>query len=185
MNIEKYLHSRKGIIDEGLCRYMPGESDYPEIIGQAVRYSALNGGKRLRPILVLAASEAVSESWQDAIPVACAIEMIHTYSLIHDDLPCMDDDDVRRGKPSCHREYGEAIALLAGDALLTEAFGVLLDYGKNRFVDKQKLLSIVEEIVKATGISGMIGGQVVDVLSEGKDVDFQVLSYIHILFHFL
>jgi len=123
--LKAYLQDRQKIVEEALERYLPGENKTPADIYKAVRYSVFNGGKRIRPILCLAAADAVGGDLGPAIPVACALELIHSYSLIHDDLPAMDNDDFRRGKPTCHKVFGEDIAILAGDALLTEAFVLL------------------------------------------------------------
>ena len=141
-----------------------------------MRYAVLSGGKRIRPILTLAACEAVGGREKDAMPAACAIELIHSYSLIHDDLPCMDDDDIRRGKPSCHKKFGEALALLAGDALLTLAFQVLSSADPK---NSKGHLEITRGIAEATGGSGMIGGQVVDIETQGKEIELPTLEYIN------
>src|SRR5437762_6713371 len=125
MNLKTYLKSRQKMIDRALDRYLPKENVRPATIHKAMRYSLFAGGKRLRPILCLAAAEACGGAVSSAIPLACAVECIHTYSLIHDDLPCMDDDDLRRGRPTCHKVFGEGIAVLAGDALLTLAFEIV------------------------------------------------------------
>jgi geranylgeranyl diphosphate synthase type II len=148
-------------------------------IHRAMRYSIFAGGKRLRPVLIIAAAEAFSAPAEQVYPVACAMEMIHTYSLIHDDLPAMDNDDLRRGRPTCHKVFGEAIAILAGDALLTRAFEVLakLPVPENRYAHK---IEIITEFATAAGtVNALIGGQVVDILSEGKPVDAATLDYIH------
>ena len=134
---------------------------------EAMRYSLLAGGKRLRPILALAACEAVGGEIADAIGLACALEMIHTYSLIHDDLPCMDDDDLRRGRPTNHKVYGEAMATLAGDGLLTDAFKVLVRSSANR-APAAVVLEVVAELSEAAGSAGMVIGQAIDILSEGQ-----------------
>jgi geranylgeranyl diphosphate synthase type II len=143
-----------------------------------MRYSVFAGGKRVRPVLMLAACDAVGGNLEKAIPAACAMEMIHTYSLIHDDLPAMDDDDFRRGNPTNHKVYGEATAILAGDALLTEAFILL---SKDDGGDAAARLKVIQEIATASGSRGMVGGQVVDMESEGKPelIDIATLSYIH------
>ncbi|MBI4778569.1 polyprenyl synthetase family protein [Candidatus Desantisbacteria bacterium] len=174
MDISKYLKTNAKLIDNNLDKYLPPEDEYPDIIHKAMRYSVINGGKRIRPILCLAACETVGGKKEDALMVACAIELIHAYSLIHDDLPAMDNDDFRRGKPSCHKKYGEAIAILTGDALLTHAF-YLISKGKN----PEQNNKILEEISYAISTFGMIGGQVVDMLSENKLPEAPVLQYIH------
>lgn len=163
-------------VNTALKEYLP--QGRPEIIHESMAYSVNAGGKRLRPALVLWTAELLGGDKRQVMPVACALEMIHTYSLIHDDLPCMDDDDLRRGKPTNHVVYGEAIALLAGDALLTHAFEVMTraaEYG----ADARKLLHVVQEVSHAAGSLGMVGGQVVDILSEGKKIDLDTLKYIH------
>ena len=143
-----------------------------------MRYSVFNGGKRIRPILCLAAAEAVGGDIAPVMPVACALELIHTYSLIHDDLPSMDNDDLRRGKPTCHKAFGENIAILAGDALLTEAF-VLLSRLEKVMFSAERRLAVIQEIAYAAGISGMVGGQALDVISEKYVADENTLKEIH------
>jgi geranylgeranyl diphosphate synthase, type II len=176
--LKAYLQDRQKIVEEALEYYLPGEDNIPADIYKAVRYSVFNGGKRIRPILCLAATEAVGGDLGPAIPVACALELIHSYSLIHDDLPAMDDDDFRRGKPTCHKVFGENIAILAGDALLTEAFVILSHVEKVR-LSAERRLAVIQEIAKAAGICGMVGGQALDVLS-GKSVsDEDTLNEIH------
>jgi geranylgeranyl diphosphate synthase type II len=176
--LKAYLQDRQKIVEEALEYYLPGEDNIPTDIYKAVRYSVFNGGKRIRPILCLAATEAVGGDLGPAIPVACALELIHSYSLIHDDLPAMDDDDFRRGKPTCHKVFGENIAILAGDALLTEAFVILSHVEKVR-LSAERRLAVIQEIAKAAGICGMVGGQALDVLS-GKSVsDEDTLNEIH------
>ena len=181
MDIKTYLKQKKEIVDTALERYFPKVPDFPPSLRQAIRHSLFAGGKRIRPILSIAAFEAAGGKGEGILPLACALEMIHTYSLIHDDLPAIDNDDFRRGKPTCHKVFGEAVAILAGDALLTEAFQLMtngsvlnLPPGKERFV-----LELVNKVAQAAGISGMVGGQVVDIESEGKEVDLPTLQYIH------
>ena len=174
-----YLDTRKKIIDEALLRYMPGEDNYPPVIFKAIRYSLFAGGKRIRPILCLASAEAVGGHAESILPVACALELIHTYSLIHDDLPAMDDDDYRRGRLTSHKVFGENMAILAGDALLTEAFHLMSDRGLMEKIAPEKMISVIHDIAGAAGCFGMIGGQVVDVQSEGEAVDTEVLNFIH------
>src|SRR5262245_35430823 len=148
----------------------------PQNLHRAMRYSLMGGGKRLRPVLVLMAGEALGASSDDLMPAACAMEMIHTYSLIHDDLPAMDNDDLRRGRPTCHKAFGEGIAILAGDALLTQAFLVLA----NSSVDAERGVRVIREVAAAAGtVDALIGGQVADIESEGKHVDAEALEYIH------
>lgn len=165
------------MVDSALDKYLPSEKEPPEIIHQAMRYSVFAGGKRLRPILVMAAAEAVGGSIESVMPAACAMEMIHTYSLIHDDLPAMDDDDFRRGRPTNHKVFGEAMAVLAGDALLTHAFSVLA--GSLEFSDPEKVSLVIGEIAHAAGTFGMVGGQVMDIQSEGQEATEDILRYIH------
>jgi len=178
-NLEDYLKSKKEIVDTALERYLPGVSSVPPIIFESVRYSVFAGGKRLRPILCLAAAEAVSGKADIALPAACALEMIHTYSLIHDDLPAMDDDDYRRGKPTNHRVFGEAVAVLAGDALLTEAFHLISNRELFKGVPAESILRVIHELSQASGYFGMVGGQVVDIQSEGRAVGEETLYFIH------
>ncbi len=145
------------------------------IVHEAMQYSLSAGGKRIRPVLVLESCRVCGGNYEDALDIACAIEMIHTYSLIHDDLPCMDDDDLRRGKPSCHVKYGEAFALLAGDALLTKAFGVIA--GSRICGEKPELTSkLITLVSESVGVNGMIGGQVIDLLNEEKEIDSSILE---------
>ncbi len=146
---------------------------------QAMHYSLFVGGKRLRPILCLAAAEAVGGDAGEALPVACALEMVHTYSLIHDDLPAMDDDDLRRGQPTCHKKFDEATAILAGDGLLTEAFHTLAAAAP-RFEGREAvLLDVTELLAKAAGYRGMVGGQMLDLMAEGRQISFKELETIH------
>jgi geranylgeranyl diphosphate synthase type II len=175
--LKAYLEDRQNIVEEALYRYLP-EDGIPAEIYKAVRYSVFNGGKRIRPILCLAAAEAVGGDLVPAMPVACALELIHTYSLIHDDLPSMDNDDFRRGKPTCHKVFGENIAILAGDALLTEAFSLLSRAEKVMF-SAERRLAIIQEIADAAGIGGMVGGQALDVISEKSGADQKILQEIH------
>jgi geranylgeranyl diphosphate synthase type II len=179
LDLNAYLRERAALVDAALDRWLPGEDILPPRLHQAMRYSVFAGGKRLRPILIIAACEAVGGSPERALPAACAMEMIHTYSLIHDDLPAMDDDDFRRGRPTNHKVYGEANAILAGDALLTEAFRLLADPAANRDIAPAVTLKVVEIIAHCAGSQGMVGGQVVDMESEGQPIDFATLQYIH------
>jgi len=177
--LARYLEERRLQVDEALGRYLPEASDHPKEIHEAVRYSVFAGGKRLRPILVLAAAEAAGGQVEHALPSAAAIELIHTYSLIHDDLPAMDDDDFRRGRPTCHKVYGEALAILAGDALLTQAFILLSGEPSSIRADAVARLRVINEIAQAAGSRGMVGGQVVDILQEDREVDLATLLYLH------
>lgn len=178
MNWERELAARADLINEGLDRYLPPAALYPPSIHEAMRYSIFAGGKRLRGALTLAAAEALGGEQARILPAACALEMLHTYSLIHDDLPAMDDDDFRRGRPTCHRVFGEATAILAGDALLTLAFATLC-YLKRDF-PPGLVLQVIEEVATAAGTRGLIAGQVVDLESEGKQVAPDLLEYIHL-----
>jgi len=181
MDIRKYLHEKKETVDSALDHYFLSRVEYPPSLLRAIRYSLFAGGKRIRPILSMAAFEAAGGNREDLLPFACALEMIHTYSLIHDDLPAIDNDDYRRGRPSCHKMFGEAMAILAGDALLTEAFHVMTNplFRKGSAEYREVVLDLVYEVAEAAGISGMVGGQVVDVESAGKEVDLPTLQYIH------
>lgn len=171
------LKERSRLVDEALDKFLPSAEAYPQLIHEAMRYSIFAGGKRLRPVLVLAAAEAVGGSAERAMPVACALELIHTYSLVHDDLPAMDNDDLRRGRPTSHKVYGEAMAIMVGDALLTMAFELIAKSGE--MVAPELANRVTMEIARASGSCGLIGGQVVDTLSENKSIDGQVLEYIH------
>jgi geranylgeranyl diphosphate synthase type II len=174
-----YLRQHAATVDAALDRWLPGADLLPARLHQAMRYSVFAGGKRLRPILIIAACEAVGGATERVLHAACAMEMIHTYSLIHDDLPAMDDDDFRRGRPTNHKVYGEAQAILAGDALLTEAFRLLADPQANRDLDPLVVLRVIETVARCAGSQGMVGGQVVDMESEGQPVDYATLQYIH------
>lgn len=176
--INHYLARRAAEVNEWLDRLVPSEKTPPEQLHRAMRYSLLAGGKRLRPVLLLSAGEAFGADTDDLMPAACAIEMIHTYSLIHDDLPAMDNDDLRRGRPTCHKAFGEAVAILAGDALLTQAFRVLAADAPGR--DPERQVRVIREVANAAGsVDALIGGQIADIESEGKNVDASRLEYIH------
>jgi geranylgeranyl diphosphate synthase type II len=179
MDIKAYLSKKKDHIDKALEKLVPPAKTFPPSVHEAMRYSLFAGGKRVRPILAVAAAEALGARTADLLPIAGSLELIHTYSLIHDDLPAMDDDDLRRGRPTCHKVYGEAVAILAGDGLLTMAFEVLSDPRRLKAVSANRLVPIIKEIATASGVFGMIGGQIVDMESEGMDVDFPTLEYIH------
>src|SRR5882724_2261096 len=176
MNLKAYLRSRQMEIDRTLDRYLPKANSKPATLHKAMRYSLFAGGKRLRPILCLAAAEACRGSIRNALPLACALECIHTYSLVHDDLPSMDDDDFRRGRPTCHKVFGEAIAVLAGDALLTIAFEIVSHAKPAPRYDMSTLLS---ETAVAAGSQKLIAGQVADLEAEGKNVKRDQLEFIH------
>jgi geranylgeranyl diphosphate synthase type II len=179
MDITSYLSGKKEIVDKTLERLVPSAKIFPSSVHEAMRYSLFAGGKRVRPILAIAAAEALGAKTAGLLPIAGTLELIHTYSLIHDDLPAMDNDDLRRGRPTCHKVYGEAIAILAGDGLLNLAFEVLSGPRQLKSVPPNRLIAIIREIATASGISGMVGGQVVDMESEGRDIDFPTLEYIH------
>lgn len=179
VDIEEYLNARKAEIDRSLDRFLPAADSYPAPVHTAMRYSIFAGGKRIRPILALAAVEALDGDLAPAIHLACALEMIHTYSLIHDDLPAMDNDDFRRGKPTCHREFGEGIAILAGNGLLTHAFQLLAELPCRPDQDSLKV-EIIHTISRAIGTQqGVIAGQVVDLLKEGEEFGREELEFIH------
>ncbi len=178
VDVQSYMAERARAVDAALARYLPSESDPPATLHKAMRYSVFAGGKRLRPVFVIAGAEAMGGRMDEVMQTACAVEMIHTYSLIHDDLPAMDNDDFRRGVPTNHKVFGEAIAILAGDALLTLAFRLLAD----NFAagsDAHALRNVLIEIADAAGSAGMVGGQVADIESEGKRVGAETVDYIH------
>lgn len=176
-NLNEFLTTRKQAIEDYLFTYVQ-ELTIPEDLKSSMLYSLKAGGKRLRPVLVLALLHSYGKNEEDGIPVGCAVEMIHTYSLIHDDLPCMDDDDLRRGIPTNHKVYGEATAVLAGDALLTESFRLITSQLSSSVSADQKL-RIVEELVKSAGALGMVGGQFDDMEAEQKQVSLAELESIH------
>jgi len=178
VNLHNYLQEKAASIEDALDRILAEGDTEPSILNEAMRYSVFAGGKRLRPILTIAAAEAVGGREEDVMTAACAIELIHTYSLIHDDLPAMDDDDYRRGRPTNHKVYGEALAILAGDALLTKAFEILAGCSVPGTAGRL-MLRVIGEIAEAAGARGMVGGQTLDILSEGKAVDARTLFYIH------
>ena len=175
--IDGYLLRGKEKINRALERLFANPG-HPEAIYQAMSYSVMAGGKRLRPILTLATAESLGAPVEEVISLACAVELIHTYSLIHDDLPAMDDSDLRRGKPTCHRAFGEAIAILAGDALLTMAFELVAEYGINSG-NCREALEIACRLSRAAGVEGMIGGQVLDLLGEGKNISLLELEQMY------
>ena len=175
-DLDGYVRTRRELVDDALHRYLPPEDRAPVTVHRAMRYSVMAGGKRLRPVLVIAGSEVAGAAIETVMPTACALELIHTYSLIHDDLPAMDDDDFRRGRPTNHKVFGEAIAILAGDALLTLAFRLIAgNPGEPRVVRE-----VLAEVADAAGTDGMVGGQVVDIESEGKAITPETLEYIHL-----
>jgi geranylgeranyl diphosphate synthase type II len=176
VEIKTYLVSRQKLIERALDRYLPKANAKPATLHRAMRYSLFAGGKRLRPILCLAAAEACGGKIGNALPLACAVECIHTYSLVHDDLPSMDDDDFRRGRPTCHKIFGDGIAILAGDALLTIAFEIVSNAKPTSRYDTSVLL---REIAVAAGSQKLIAGQVADLEAEGKNVKRDQLQFIH------
>jgi geranylgeranyl diphosphate synthase type II len=176
MELKRYLVARQKEVDRALDRFLPKESTPPATIHRAMRYSLFAGGKRLRPILCLAAAEACGGEINPALPLACAVECIHTYSLIHDDLPSMDNDDLRRGRPTCHKVFGEGIAVLAGDALLTIAFEIAATVQLPR---RYSLPGVFSEIASAAGSRKLIAGQVADLEAEGRTLNRAQLRYIH------
>ena len=176
VNLKTYLLNRQKVIDRALDGYLPKASTKPLTLHKAMRYSLFAGGKRLRPILCLAATEACRGKIDHALPLACALECIHTYSLVHDDLPSMDNDDFRRGRPTCHRVFGEGVAVLAGDALLTIAFEIVSRAKPSRRYDMSTLL---REFAVAAGSQKLIAGQVADLEAERKNVSRRELQFIH------
>lgn len=176
MNLKAHLLTRQKLIDRALDRYLPKANTKPATLHRAMRYSLFAGGKRLRPILCLAAAEACRGNIEDALPLACAVECIHTYSLVHDDLPSMDDDDFRRGRPTCHKVFGEGIAVLAGDALLTVAFEIV---SRAKPKPRYDISTLLREIAVAAGSQKLIAGQVADLEAEGKNVKRGQLQFIH------
>jgi len=178
MDIKKYLGEKGKMVEEALDRYLPKETEMPATLHKAMRYSMMAGGKRIRPVLCIASCEAAGGRIEEVMPVACALEMIHTYSLIHDDLPAMDNDDLRRGMPTNHKVFGEAVAILAGDALLTLAFRVMTDMRLGSMIKPSVVLDVINDMSWAAGSFGMVGGQVVDMESEGREIDLPTLEYL-------
>lgn len=177
LNLQAYLSGKIELVNKGLKELLHAVEEYPQNLHKAIHYSLFAGGKRIRPVLVLASAEAVGGDAAEALNTACAFECIHTYSLIHDDLPAIDNDDMRRGAPTCHKAFGEAAAILAGDAMLTSAFELV---ARTKTANPSRVISVITELSKAAGSVGMIGGQMVDIESEGMEVPFPVLEYIHI-----
>jgi geranylgeranyl diphosphate synthase type II len=177
-DLTNYLEDRRAMVEAALERVLPPEAAPPTRIHQAMRYSVLAPGKRLRPILVVAGTEAVGGRAETVLDTACALELIHAYSLIHDDLPAMDDDDYRRGRLTNHKVFGEALAILAGDALLTLAFRLVANNAAR--IAPGVVGLVVAEVADAAGTDGMVGGQVVDIESEGKTISAEMLDYIHL-----
>ena len=172
--IEKYLKTQGRLIDKALDRYLPKARLSPQLLHEGMRYSVFGGGKRIRPVLTLAASEMCGGLKERALIPACAIELVHSYSLVHDDLPSMDNDDYRRGRLTCHKKYGEANAILVGDGLLTETFHLL-----SRYPDPKKAVRLAQIVSEAAGSRGMVAGQIIEKLLEGKNIDLATTDLIH------
>ncbi|WHZ23305.1 MAG: (2E,6E)-farnesyl diphosphate synthase [Nitrospira sp.] len=179
MDIREYLERKREEVDCYLQSVIPSAETMPTTLHESMRYSLFAGGKRVRPILAIAAAEAVGAAGQAVLPVASSLELIHTYSLIHDDLPSMDNDDFRRGKPTNHKVYGEAMAILAGDALLTMAFDLISRDDLMKDCEASRQVRIIQELAYGSGNRGMVGGQVLDIQAENKDIDLATLQTIH------
>jgi len=177
-NFDNYLKEKKALIDSAINEYF-SQYKFPKELCDSMRYSIVDSGKRIRPILTIATAELFDTPIDMVLPFAVAIEAIHTYTLIHDDLPAMDNDDFRRGKLTNHKVFGEAIAILAGDAMLTEAFHIMTKECINKKIPLRKAMLAINEIAYRCGVNGVVGGQVVDILSENKRIDFSTLEYIH------
>ncbi|HAW59857.1 MAG TPA: geranyl transferase [Actinobacteria bacterium] len=171
-----YPDDKRLLVEEALAHYFSSGETYPQVVYEAMRHSLFSGGKRFRPVLTLLSAEAFGCEPEDVLPTACAVEYIHTYSLIHDDLPAIDDDEMRRGQPTCHILFGEDIAILAGDALLAEAFYLIASLQKG---EPSKTVQVIGELAEASSARGMVGGQVADIISTGKQVDASTLEFIH------
>jgi geranylgeranyl diphosphate synthase type II len=187
MDIARYLEERRSWVDRTLASYLPRSASRPSLLHRAIRYSLFAGGKRIRPILALAAFEAVrggsrdgKEGVKKVLPIASAIELVHTYSLVHDDLPAMDDDDLRRGRPTNHKVFGEAVAILAGDSLLTEAFALIADPRHSSRRTAGTALEVIRELSLASGSRGMIAGQIEDIRAQGASAGRSTVHYIHL-----
>lgn len=177
LDLKAYLSKRCDLVNKALDSLLPEEDKFPKRVNSAMRYSLFGGGKRVRPILTLGAVDALGGDINKALNTAAAMECIHTYSLIHDDLPAMDDDDLRRGNPTCHKKFDEATAVLAGDGLLTLAFGLIAD---TKDVAPDVIVKVIKEVSLGAGIYGMVGGQMIDMESEGRDLNHIELQNIHI-----
>ena len=175
--LKEHLKEKKELIEKTIDSYL-GEFSYPHVIAEGMRYAVLNGGKRIRPVLILMTLDILGKDETLGLPSGAALEMIHSYSLVHDDLPALDNDDYRRGKLTTHKKFGEAEGILIGDSLLTHAFNVLTEKNEG-VISYEKIVEIVKLTSSYAGINGMIGGQTVDVESEGKKVDMETLKYIH------
>lgn len=178
-DLKEYFQQKRSLIDTVMKeRWVPATQTDPALLHESIHYSLFAPGKRIRPILVLAAGEALGLNEQDVLPIACGLEMVHVFSLVHDDLPAMDDDDLRRGQPTNHKKFGEATAILAGDALLAQAFVPLSDLDQNKF-NPAAVIKVIRELALATGLQGMIVGQMIDLESEGKDISLERLKKLH------
>lgn len=175
----EYMAVRRDLVNDAIDGYLTFGPDTPSDIVEVMRYAVLNGGKRLRPVLVISGAELFGGSSDLVMPTACGMELIHSYSLVHDDLPCMDDDDLRRGRPTAHKKFGEAMAVLAGDALLTYGFALISENAGVPGVTAQQTLRVSRMIADACGPTGMVGGQVLDIKSEGVDLDMDELRALH------
>jgi geranylgeranyl diphosphate synthase type II len=180
IRLDEYLRARRTVIDRALNRYIRPPRGKPQTLWRAMRYGVFPGGKRLRPILTLAAGELFHGNQKDLLPFACAVEMIHAYSLIHDDLPALDNDDLRRGAPSAHKAFGEGMALLAGDALLTAAFHVISSPPVSQALKADLVLDLIHELAHAASVSGLVGGQAFELEAETRDADIATVEYIHV-----
>jgi geranylgeranyl diphosphate synthase type II len=179
MNFNRFMKTQADVVERHLDDFLKPVPGEPPVVRRAMRYMALGGGKRIRPVMCVLAYKAAGGRGRIIYPVACAIELIHTFSLIHDDLPCMDDDDYRRGKPTCHKKFGEAVAVLAGDALVARAFEILAATADGSRSHGRVITRMTAELAASIGTSGMIGGQIMDLLSEGKKVRISTVRYIH------
>ena len=179
LDILQYLERKRQEVDDYLQSVIPSAGTMPTTLHESMRYSLFAGGKRVRPILAMAAAEAVGDAGESVLPVASSVELIHTYSLIHDDLPAMDNDDFRRGKPTNHKVYGEAMAILAGDALLTMAFELCTRVDAEPGFDAARQVRLIRELAVGSGHVGMVGGQVLDIQAENQDIDLATLQSIH------
>lgn len=177
-DLKSYLNEQMDRVNRALATHLPPKTEFPPVLHDSMHYSLFAPGKRIRPILCLAGVQACGGNTDAAMPVACALEMIHAFSLIHDDLPAMDDDDLRRGVPTNHKVYGEAVAILSGDALIAQAF-LVLGRLKDSSFPANRVLEVIADIAWATGSAGMVGGQVVDMESEGKSLDVLKLKRLH------
>ncbi len=176
---KEYLNTKKDLIDKYLDSFLPKEDDKPSILHKAMRYAVFSGGKRIRPILTLFGEEMYTGGYTKAIPAACGIELIHTFSLIHDDLPALDNDDLRRGRPTCHKAFSEDVAILCGDALFAEGMRLISYEGVNWSVSPDSMVKIADIITHTLGSRGLVGGEMMDLLSEGKKITYEDLLFIH------